>query len=84
MSDGCDWKVVYVTLGEAEDAYWRTPSDKKRLPGTLLPYFCDEHGGYHLGHWNTLGKRAYAGWGAEAYSKVNAYGRVNRRKVGRT
>jgi hypothetical protein len=77
---GCDWKLTYATLAEAEDAYHRTPPRKQR-PGALLPYRCEEHGGFHLGHFDTLGKRAFAAWGAETYNKVNAYGRVNRRRA---
>jgi hypothetical protein len=49
---GCDWKVTFATLAEAEDAYHLTPSVEKRT-GFLLPYRCDEHGGFHLGHTRT-------------------------------
>lgn len=78
----CDYKVVYATLAEAEDAYHRTPPRKQR-PGSLLPYWCKKHGGFHLGHFDWLGPIAYHGWGADVYAKVNAYARVRRRKAHR-
>jgi len=49
---GCDWKVTYPTLSEAEDACYRTPSVEPRT-GFLLPYRCEEHDGFHIGHTRT-------------------------------
>lgn len=79
MREGCDWKITYTTLAEAEDGYHRTPALEKRR-GFLLPYWCDKHDGYHLGHFNSLGKRALKGWGAFIYNSVNAYARARRKK----
>ena len=66
---GCDWKVVYATLDEAEAAYWRTPATKPKH-GHLLPYRCDEHGGFHLGHFDPRGQRARDAWGGQAQGAV--------------
>jgi hypothetical protein len=80
-ASGCDWKRTYETLAEAEDAYHRTTPINR--PGTLLPYRCERHGGFHLGHFSPLGRLAFEGWGAETYNIVNAYGRVNRHRARR-
>ena len=79
----CATKVLYQTAWEAEDAYHRTPNKPWPEPGALLPYWCEKHGGFHLGHFDSLGRRALAGWGAELYGKVNAYARVHRKKARR-
>jgi hypothetical protein len=78
----CSWKVVYASLAEAEEAYWRTPETKPKH-GSLLPYWCDEHSGFHLGHWTSHGQRARHFWGTEIYNRINRYYRVHRLSVGR-
>jgi hypothetical protein len=77
----CDYKVVYSSLADAEDGYWRTPPGRIQRYGALLPYWGDAPQGFHLGHFDTLGKRAFLAWGAETYNIVNAYARVNRKKA---
>lgn len=65
----CGYKVIYSSLQDAEAAYHRTP----RRPnigenGPLLPYYCERHGGFHLGHF-TRGQ-AWKAWAAEIYARV--------------
>ena len=39
---------------------------------------CDEHSGFHLGHWTSHGQRARHFWGTEIYNRINRYYRVHR------
>ena len=47
-------------------------------PTAMLPYWCDEHSGFHLGHWTSHGQRARHFWGTEIYNRINRYYRVHR------
>ncbi|MBI5289914.1 MAG: hypothetical protein HY873_13155 [Chloroflexi bacterium] len=77
----CAWKKTYLSISEADEASDRTPPtrDRDRRHAFLLPYWCAEHNGFHLGHFDPLGKRAFQGWGAELYNQVNSYKRRHRR-----